>query len=102
MGLAYHQNGNAAAAMKALKRAVALRPDLPGASYNLGTVLRVAGRNDEALPYFRQALQQNPRDFEAHNNLAGVLTALNRKSDAIAHFKAAIGSNRATRQRIST
>ena len=81
--------------MKALKRAVALRPGTcrGGASYNLGTVLRVAGRNDEALPYFRQALQQNPRHFEAHNNLAGVLTALNRKSDAIAHFKAAIGSN---------
>src|SRR6266487_2762788 len=52
LGLAYFQNGNAARAVPMLEQALALRPDLPGANYNLGIVLQSVKRYRDAIPQF--------------------------------------------------
>jgi tetratricopeptide (TPR) repeat protein len=50
-----HARGDWAGAEKALRRAIALRPDLQGAHYTLGRVLQSAGDADGARAQFAEA-----------------------------------------------
>jgi tetratricopeptide (TPR) repeat protein len=73
--------------------AVALRPDSPGAHYNLGTVLQAGRQLDEAIACYRQAIDLDPRYFSAHFNLGGVLDAKGRSDEAIVSYRQALDLN---------
>jgi protein O-mannosyl-transferase len=49
---------------------VRIRPDYAEVYYNLGIVLENAGRVQEAIRHFEQALRINPGAIEARNKLA--------------------------------
>ena len=54
-GLALYLDGELEDAETKYREALERRPDDPSALYNLGTLLRVSGRKDEALRILRQA-----------------------------------------------
>lgn len=54
-GLALYLDGELEAAERKYREALARRPDDPSALYNLGTLLRVTGRGDDALRVLRRA-----------------------------------------------
>lgn len=54
-GLALYLEGEIEAAERKYREALDRRPDDPAALYNLGTLLRVSGRADEALGVLRKA-----------------------------------------------
>ncbi|MCB9683623.1 MAG: tetratricopeptide repeat protein [Alphaproteobacteria bacterium] len=54
-GLQLYLEGESEAAEKKYREALDRRPDDPSALYNLGTLLRVSGRKDEALQVLRKA-----------------------------------------------
>ena len=54
-GLAKYLDGEVEEAEALYRRALERRPDDPAALYNLGTLLRVSGRRDEALELLRKA-----------------------------------------------
>jgi len=54
-GLAAYLEGELELAERRYRDALELKPDDPSALYNLGTLLRVSGRQDEALSVLRRA-----------------------------------------------
>jgi serine/threonine-protein kinase len=66
--------------------AVALRPDSPGAHYNLGVALADRGRIDEAMGSFGQAIQLEPKYAAAHYNLGIAWQVKGQHDKAIACF----------------
>ena len=56
-------------AIRFLTVAVALRPDSPGVRFNLGNALAGAGRLDEAIVAYRQAIGLKPDYAMAHFKL---------------------------------
>jgi serine/threonine-protein kinase len=77
-------------AVRFLTAAVALRPDSPGAHYNLGSALYLKGRVDEAIACYRKALELDPKYASAHNNLGTVLHAKGLSDEAIACYRKAL------------
>ncbi len=57
---------------------------------NLGDVLRQAGRLDEAMAQYEQAILLKPDFAEAHNNLGGVLLRMGKPHEAIVQDEQAI------------
>jgi len=53
-------------ALAAYRRALALDPDAWGAMINIGDVLGILGRADEALPWFERAYEAMARVYERH------------------------------------
>ena len=76
-------------AEQALRRAVALRPDV-GALTNLGNALAGSGRHDEAIDCFHRALAINSGHVSAYFNLGRSLLALDRLEAAVVAFRAAL------------
>jgi Flp pilus assembly protein TadD len=60
------------------------------AHYNLGIMLSDAGRTDEALEHYQEALRLQPDYAEAHANLGSVLARLGRTDGAIDHYQQAL------------
>jgi tetratricopeptide (TPR) repeat protein len=58
--------------------------------YNWGTALQSEGRQEEAIPYLRRAVQLNPDNPYARNNLAVALESQGQLSEAIRHLRHAI------------
>ena len=77
-------------AIAAYRRAIALKPSLAAAYYNLGSTLRQKGRFDEAIAAFGFAIQLQPDHAAAHNNLGGTLQEADRLDEAIAAYRRAI------------
>jgi protein O-GlcNAc transferase len=50
-------------AMAALRKAVALEPNWAGAHGNLGTVLQISGKLDEAITRFEKSISLEPKEF---------------------------------------
>jgi tetratricopeptide (TPR) repeat protein len=73
-GLALYLDGEVDAAEAKYREALNRRPDDPTALYNLGTLLRVAGRRDEALVTLRRAAM-GP---EGHPDVVRAAEALSR------------------------
>ena len=65
-------------------------PDCWMAEFNLGNLLLAAGRMDEAIGYYEQALQSRPDYPEARNNLGNAWRALGREQAARASYEAAL------------
>jgi len=57
---------------------------------NLGHVLYVQGRTEEAMRHDEAALATRPTEPEAHNNLGNALLRLKRPAEAADHFRAAL------------
>ncbi|HUI06608.1 MAG TPA: tetratricopeptide repeat protein [Verrucomicrobiae bacterium] len=73
--------------------AVARFPNQPRAHYNLGDALLRAGRVQEAVAQYEQAVRIQPDYAAAHNNLGFALMELGQVQDAIRHFQQALRIN---------
>lgn len=73
-GIALYMDGEVEQAEAKYRQAIERRPDNPTAHYNLGTLLRVTGRVDEA----RAALQQAAMGPEGHPDVVRAAEALAR------------------------
>ena len=62
-----------------------------GTLLHYGLCLEAAGRLDEAVERYREAVVREPGFFEAHVNLAGVLWRVGEFDRALAHARAAVG-----------
>jgi protein O-mannosyl-transferase len=69
---------------------VAKRPDNARAHNNLGLALQQAGRTQDAVEHYEQALQIKPDYADAHYNLGIVFFREGKLSDAIGHFEEAL------------
>ncbi len=61
--------------------------DSAEAQNNLGNILRMLNRNEEAVPRYEKALALRPDDAETFNNLGNALLALKRYEGAIACYE---------------
>ncbi len=93
---AWHQ-GNVAAAIELLERAVRIAPQVAELHNNLGVMLQAAGRIREAGEHFRTAATLKPAYLDALNNLAAHAAEQGNFAEAIecARRVLAIDSNRA-------
>ncbi len=73
--------------------ALALRPDLVDAHYNLGVALQAKGWNDSAIDRYRLTLRLKPDHAEARNNLAILLAESGRLDEAIEQLKILLGTS---------
>jgi spermidine synthase len=75
------------------RRAVEIKPELVPARVNLGAVLRLQHRFDEATTELGLALRLEPGNAVAHTNLGGILAAQHKPREAIAEFRLALQAN---------
>ena len=68
------------------------KPDFLQAWFNLGNVLRDAGRNDEAIHAYEQAVRYGPDYAEAYNNLGSLFQRFGRLPEATAALRQALRS----------
>jgi tetratricopeptide (TPR) repeat protein len=69
---------------------VAVRPESPGAHYNLGLALQAKGRLAEAIAEYRETLRLKKDYAEAHCNLGHALKAQGQLDEAIPEFREAL------------
>ena len=81
--------GDLAAAEKALRRALRLRPGQPAATALLGNVVRRAGRLEEAEQLLRAAVHAAPAYYPARLWLGQTLLALARPEEAVEQLRTA-------------
>jgi len=60
------------------------------AYYNFGNLLSQAGRTDEAMSYYRKALEINPNHVKSHINYGLLLSNIGRTDEAMAHYLKAL------------
>jgi adenylate cyclase len=77
-------------AEKAISESLSLDPSQPVAQYALGAVLRVRGKQEEALAAFEAAIQRNPSFARAHAQRANQLVFLRQPKEAIQAAQRAI------------
>jgi len=77
-------------AVKLMKQAAALRPDVLAYHNNLAEAQLAVGQLPEAEASFRTALRMAPNDAEIVCKLAQVVARLGRKEEAIAALRAAV------------
>jgi tetratricopeptide (TPR) repeat protein len=74
------------------KKAIAIKPDLAEAHYNLGITLKELGKLGDAETSFKKAIAIKPDLAEAHCNLGISLQKLGRLEDAQTSYKKAIAN----------
>jgi serine/threonine-protein kinase len=77
-------------AVRFLTVAVALRPDSPGARYNLGLALKATGQVGEAIACYQKAIELDRKYAAAHHSLGAARYDQGRVDDAIACYRQAI------------
>ena len=90
LGLALDKSGDRAGGIAELRRAVEISPtpELKAALASLligeGVSLAGAGRHQEAIPRYREAIDLDPTESRAHHNLAVALLAVGEPAAAVA------------------
>jgi tetratricopeptide (TPR) repeat protein len=69
------------------------RPNSARAHFNLGTALEQAGRVQEAIEHYEQALRIKPDFADAHSNLGVALAQQGRLQEAIEHWEESLRIN---------
>ena len=87
------QQGRLAEATEYYEQAIALRPDLADAHWNIGNVLADQGRLDDAVVHYLEALAGDPALIEARRSLCMILFEQGRPADAIACLRALLSRN---------
>jgi Flp pilus assembly protein TadD len=77
----------------ALEQMARDNPEDPEVRRRIGTLYMEAGNYQEAVLWFRQAVERNSEDLEARNHLAMSLAGLGRIDDAIAEYETALAAN---------
>ncbi|MCZ6743022.1 MAG: tetratricopeptide repeat protein [Alphaproteobacteria bacterium] len=90
LGVVKLQDGDAAAAVELIGKAIALKPDYAEAHNNLGNALKDLERPEEAVAAFRKAAELKPDYAEAHNNLGNMLKIQGRLDEAMAAYRKAV------------
>ena len=85
-----HESRRTAEAIELLRKVVALRPSIPEARSNLGTLLAMTGNFDEAISEFHSALSLRPGDPAFHNNLGNAFRGKGDDASAIEQYRRAI------------
>ena len=88
-GLALLESGDAARAVRLLRKAVGMQPMVVHARCDLGDALRRAGRPHEALAALYDALSRQPTDARATASLGAALASTGRFAESAAHLAAA-------------
>jgi type IV pilus assembly protein PilF len=90
-----HGFGRTAEAERAYRRALALRPDYSEAHNDLGQLLARAGRADEALSHFDEALanMMYREPWVARCNKGQALYRAGRKAEGMAEMKSCVAAN---------
>jgi len=84
------RNNDLLEAAYAYRQAIAAKPDLVDAHYNLGFILRSQGKPGEAEREFLEVLRYRPEYAEAHMNLGVIYTSLNRLEEAEKEYEQAV------------
>ena len=82
-----------AAALRTYAQALTQNPHLSDAHVNLGRLLQLAGRTDEALEHYLSAIRAGSTDPTAPFNLGTALEELGRWRDALAAYQQAIDTD---------
>jgi predicted O-linked N-acetylglucosamine transferase (SPINDLY family) len=90
LGVLYMERERPAEAAEALRRAVALQPDMVDAIINLGTALLGLGQPNEAVAQYERAIAISPDNAMAYGNLGKVLQDLGRSEEAFAAYHRAL------------
>jgi protein O-mannosyl-transferase len=93
LGAALLARGEVAEALRELRAAAGLEPDVAAIHHNLGTALALNHRLDEAVLEFQEALRLNPQDAETHFNLGRTLERRGSLEAAILAYAAAVRWN---------
>jgi serine/threonine protein kinase/Flp pilus assembly protein TadD len=72
------------------RAALALRPDSPGVSLDLGNALRARGDLQGAIRCYRRAIALDPKDALAHYHLGKALLGQGHRAEAVAAFRQAV------------
>ncbi len=86
LATAYLKLDNTQKALNHYMQQLAIHPSLD-CYYNIGVVLSDLNRNEEAIPYFEEALKIDPNYFNAHLNLGVIHLKFNHREQAIYHYK---------------
>jgi tetratricopeptide (TPR) repeat protein len=89
-GLSWRRLGDYRSVLAIWTDTVAKAPRSPTAHNNLGMALAVAGRVDEALGHFRQALALDPVRPTSHYNIGFTLTHQGHHDEAIGYLREAL------------
>jgi hypothetical protein len=93
LGEFYFHHAQADKAVEHYERALAFEPHNALSHFNLGNILRVMGRTNDAGAQYQLALNNNPADIEALNNLGLILIAQGKPGDAIELFAHAVAAH---------
>ena len=91
LGLIRFQAGQGTEGAALLERAVQAAPGFAAAQNDLGAMLVILDRLDEAVPRLRTAIELNPGSAEAHLNLGNALHARGEPEAAESHYRTALG-----------
>jgi tetratricopeptide (TPR) repeat protein len=71
-------------------QAVNLRPDIAAVQFEAGLAADLLNRKDEAMAYYRRAVEIQPAHANAHCNLGVILEDRGQLQEAIIHFTLAL------------
>lgn len=75
-------------------QALEQQPHNAATAYNLGNACALAGRQEDALRYFRRALELKPGMIEAYANMANTLRDMGRSEEAMGYYVKLFDSDR--------
>jgi tetratricopeptide (TPR) repeat protein len=84
------QEGDNAAAVQVLDKALALKPGLARANYFYARVLKEDGKYDEAIAKLQSVLQQYPRDRVVWNELGRIYFLQKKYAEAVKAFQSTL------------
>ena len=88
-GISAHRSGNIEEADRFYTAVLKVQPDHPDANHNMGVITASLNKLDQALPFFKKALDVKPGVAQYWLSYIGALIQLDRVADAKAVFNQA-------------